>query len=194
MKTEENRETPNILNGIDPKIILAVAEVIAKIQIAQSDLCQERHEAIPNAVSFNQNGAGSLTDQNQSGHNLHTPLKNSYNSRKLRGVELRSSPENIMSEVVNEGDQFVYALNTRSQIAVKENPYIICWNCKDVGHTFIDCPHDLRHKFCFGCGRENVRKPYCFHCQRKLSENFRPSVYTREQRSGQPKSNTMGVL
>lgn len=61
---------------------------------------------------------------------------------------------------------------------------LICWNCKDLGHSYHDCTQDLLHKFCFGCGREGFRKPDCFNCQKKLSENLRPNVLIlREGRS-----------
>lgn len=73
--------------------------------------------------------------------------------------------------------------------------YVICWNCKEIGHTFFDCNEDITRKFCFGCGRENVRKPDCFNCQKRKSENWKSSVnYKRDSRletnqSAQAKSN-----
>lgn len=54
----------------------------------------------------------------------------------------------------------------------------ICWNCKDLGHTYHDCMIDLRF-FCFGCGRENVNKPDCFNCQKKFMGNTHPNAYSR---------------
>lgn len=62
--------------------------------------------------------------------------------------------------------------------------HLICWNCKDIGHSFFDCHHDLKHKFCFGCGKENVLKPNCYNCQKRKSENLKPNVmYSRDARS-----------
>lgn len=48
------------------------------------------------------------------------------------------------------------------------NP-IICWNCKEAGHTFIDCTA-ARSVFCYGCGAENTYRPSCAHC---MSGNLR---------------------
>lgn len=52
----------------------------------------------------------------------------------------------------------------------------ICFNCKDIGHFYVDCPIPPQHIFCYGCGRENILKPNCFACQRKLTGNFKTGV------------------
>lgn len=48
-----------------------------------------------------------------------------------------------------------------------------CWNCKDQGHPFKDCPKQVPvgNIFCFGCGIPNVLKPHCLKCK----GNRRPS-------------------
>lgn len=40
-----------------------------------------------------------------------------------------------------------------------------CWNCGQMGHSFIDCPSPNRRVFCFKCGRDNVVTPKCPKCQ-----------------------------
>lgn len=40
-----------------------------------------------------------------------------------------------------------------------------CWNCKEKGHGFMDCPSTHRSVFCYGCGMENVVKPSCPRCK-----------------------------
>lgn len=71
----------------------------------------------------------------------------------------------------------------------KLSDYLICWNCRDMGHRYQDCNQALLHEFCFGCGSPNIRKPNCMKCQSKMSGNGRPNVnYVRGPRSDQ---NTM---
>lgn len=41
---------------------------------------------------------------------------------------------------------------------------VICWNCRKIGHRFIDCVEE-RTLFCYGCGAENVVKPNCDNCK-----------------------------
>lgn len=42
--------------------------------------------------------------------------------------------------------------------------YLICWNCDDIGHSFMDCSSTDRKIFCYGCGAKNVYKPTCKKC------------------------------
>lgn len=58
-----------------------------------------------------------------------------------------------------------------------------CWNCDNVGHSFIDCL-EPRTVFCYGCGAKNVYKPKCSNCQRKR-ENALKDV--RAKPDGHPK-------
>lgn len=60
----------------------------------------------------------------------------------------------------------IEALQIRPAIAAigNRNDYIICWNCKDLGHNFKDCLTKIDHVFCFGCGAENVYRPQCTKC------------------------------
>lgn len=97
-----------------------------------------------------------------------------------------SSTGNYENSPTNDPRLDVSALNApqRRDFGPERRNYVICWNCKDIGHIYIDCTQDLLHKFCFGCGRENVRKPDCYNCQKKMSENWKPNVqYPRESRS-----------
>lgn len=49
---------------------------------------------------------------------------------------------------------------------VEESSLTICWNCKDIGHNFIDCPVDQQRYFCYKCGAEGVTRSNCFKCNR----------------------------
>lgn len=42
--------------------------------------------------------------------------------------------------------------------------YVICWNCDDIGHTFVDCQSPVRNVFCYGCGAKNTYRPKCSKC------------------------------
>lgn len=60
---------------------------------------------------------------------------------------------------------------------------LVCWNCFDLGHPYQDCPQQLLHEFCFGCGTPNVRKPECMKCERKkYPGNVWMGATSREQR------------
>lgn len=49
--------------------------------------------------------------------------------------------------------------------AISRQANYICWNCKEKGHGFVECPSNIRNLFCYGCGWENVTKPRCPQCQ-----------------------------
>lgn len=66
---------------------------------------------------------------------------------------------------------------------VKRGEYTICWNCDDMGHTFMDCPA-ARQIFCYGCGAKNVVRPQCPKCsaarlQGNAQRNGRPNPFGR---------------
>lgn len=64
--------------------------------------------------------------------------------------------------------------NTRNNDFKEFN--LICWNCRDIGHRYQDCPKDFLEIFCFGCGYRGVRKPHCYTCKKRASENPKPNV------------------
>ncbi|XP_075145831.1 uncharacterized protein LOC142220532 [Haematobia irritans] len=58
---------------------------------------------------------------------------------------------------------------------------IKCWNCLQMGHSYIYCPDETRRVFCYKCGRKDVTTPKCDH---QLSENGRKSeLLTGDTRS-----------
>lgn len=50
------------------------------------------------------------------------------------------------------------------QSGANRNEMMICWNCKDLGHTFTQCPRQRNHIFCFSCGMSGVLKAECPKC------------------------------
>lgn len=51
-----------------------------------------------------------------------------------------------------------------------------CWNCKNKGHSYKQCPSPQRNLFCFRCGMENTTSPKCVKC----SENRKRGDTTGE--------------
>lgn len=59
---------------------------------------------------------------------------------------------------------------------VDRNEYIRCWNCDELGHTYLDCAAP-RTIFCYGCGEKNVVRPQCPKCAvRNFSGNGQRSI------------------
>lgn len=66
-----------------------------------------------------------------------------------------------------------YWLCAVESVANKRSEYTVCWNCDDLGHTFLDCTV-VRRIFCYGCGTKNVFRPQCPKCSiAKLQGNGR---------------------
>lgn len=85
--------------------------------------------------------------------------------------------ENNVTEMFVQNETIAAVQQAQHKLTDSEKrDYVICWNCKEMGHTFFDCNEDVTRKFCFGCGCENVRKPDCFNCQKRKSENWKSSV------------------
>lgn len=77
--------------------------------------------------------------------NQRQAYKQSYNP-KVHAIECEASEENEVD-------------------AISNHTNYICWNCKEKGHGFMECPSTTRNLFCYGCGFENVTKPSCPRCQ-----------------------------
>lgn len=42
---------------------------------------------------------------------------------------------------------------------------LVCWNCKEPGHVFMECPSTVRSLFCYRCGKPDTITPKCPVCQ-----------------------------
>lgn len=76
----------------------------------------------------------------------------------------------------NEQQEWICAMTSSQR---DPNQLTICWNCDDIGHTFMDCSAD-RTIFCYGCGTKNVIRPRCQKCSSNLLQgngrrNARPT-------------------
>lgn len=80
---------------------------------------------------------------------------------------------NASAGVTDEQRDWVCAMD-----AATRGEYTICWNCDDMGHTFMDCPA-ARKLFCYGCGAKNIVRSQCQKCsviriQGNAQRNGRP--------------------
>lgn len=55
--------------------------------------------------------------------------------------------------------QLVEAVQIQS-MPTQEN-VAICWNCKDIGHTYTQCTLPQQKIFCYSCGKEGVLRAQC---------------------------------
>lgn len=64
--------------------------------------------------------------------------------------------------------------------------FLVCWNCDDIGHTYMDCTAS-RRIFCYGCGAKNCIRPQCPTCSvRNLQGNGRRNVRPNVQQQVRP--------
>lgn len=68
-------------------------------------------------------------------------------------------PPQLGSFGVEEQNEWVCAVDST---AVR-GQFTICWNCDEMGHSFMDCTAP-RIIFCYGCGAKNVVRPQCPKC------------------------------
>lgn len=91
----------------------------------------------------------------------------------------------VANEVLfNEGHETSFSVEN----SVEENLLMICWNCRDIGHNFMDCPVEQQHIFSFKCGTPGVTRPNCIKCNRlnrpvdvRLGSPCRPSVVSQNK-------------
>ncbi|XP_062705951.1 uncharacterized protein LOC115265651 [Aedes albopictus] len=46
-----------------------------------------------------------------------------------------------------------------------QRPAMLCWNCDEEGHRFMDCPKPQAILFCYRCGRKGYSLRSCFTCR-----------------------------
>lgn len=102
-------------------------------------------------------------------------------------VQPRSQQENYV------GEPYVEAIQT----GMSRADQTVCWNCKDIGHSFMQCRVPQKQRFCYSCGMSNVVKADCPKCSGNVQRDgamagsSRPpqTPPIRIARHGQPESN-----
>lgn len=84
----------------------------------------------------------------------------SYEQQGQQLVPFPSQMQNLEGE--SEQGHWVDAIE--GQRAAAQRDYVVCWNCKDLGHTFGQCPQPQSSIFCFSCGRQDVISINCPKC------------------------------
>ncbi|KAI8117671.1 hypothetical protein CVS40_10498 [Lucilia cuprina] len=95
-----------------------------------------------------------------------------FPKRDVRSIQPMSRPMKYVNEI-NDTDVMVMespldeyeevaAINTYPQL---RKPQVVCWNCRQLGHMFMECPSQERSLFCYKCGKPNVITPRCPNCQ-----------------------------
>lgn len=112
----------------------------------------------------------------------------------LAGNELAAYAPNTLRY---EPSGVVEALRSRQTTAPgASNPnrgdYVVCWNCLEMGHTFVDCVA-ARTVFCYGCGAKNTYKPQCVGCNAGnarragvIAGTSRPNPFTLPKKDDNP--------
>lgn len=83
------------------------------------------------------------------------PVRNEL--RRIHEVEL-------VEDVVQAAGQQAFPNAEVDELGVPQDVYVICWNCKEMGHTFKECQSVVRAIFCYGCGAPDIYKPTCPRC------------------------------
>lgn len=100
--------------------------------------------------------------------------------------EVLSYPAEMMSQLdINRQHELAEINRNRSR---PNSDLVICWNCDDIGHTFVDCQSNERKIFCYGCGAKNVYKPKCPKCNSGNAKwgGAAPGRFRQNPFSGQP--------
>lgn len=95
--------------------------------------------------------------------------------------EISQSPEK------EEGPEIIEELQHRKSKYISNSTRtgsnkLVCWNCKEVGHPFMECESRQRNLFCYKCGLEGVTCKDCARCAENLTRSV---IGTAESHSNQ---------
>lgn len=65
----------------------------------------------------------------------------------------------------------------------RNNDYIVCWNCSEMGHVFAKCPKPQMKVFCFTCGMRDKLTVTCPWCNLNLKRDQTQAGTTRPSTS-----------
>lgn len=73
------------------------------------------------------------------------------------------------------------------KVSEDRNNLMVCWNCKDLGHVFTQCPQQKRSIFCYSCGMSGVLKSECQKCSLNGRKGQMSAVVSRPSQHTQPR-------
>lgn len=125
-------------------------------------------------------------------HSLCRKLEKIWSEQSSRRIEFRrvNEIEQKLDQVELEPDLCKHGYPNQvvqKEVHAIQTQYIICWNCKDMGHTFQDCKSNQRNVFCYGCGAENTYRPDCNHCSKSGNGTRKPGVVGPRQTEVHPR-------
>lgn len=95
------------------------------------------------------------------------PPKNMLPRRYVSEVsEELEEEENLVDEIRFPNRNF------RTNPAKENTTGLICWNCRQAGHVYMNCPSEQRNLFCYKCGRKDVITPNCPKCSENAGRSM----------------------
>lgn len=80
--------------------------------------------------------------------------------------EMYNEPQEIQKNIDVDSEE-VAAIRLGSTNNSASKTPLICWNCRQNGHMFMDCPADQRTIFCYRCGKPDTIAPNCDNCRNR---------------------------
>ncbi|XP_073816245.1 uncharacterized protein [Musca autumnalis] len=93
--------------------------------------------------------------------------------RETKPMTVPQRPNRQVNEIYEEeqcinieGDDILAEDNISAiRFQQQAKPQIKCWNCRENGHLFMDCPAEYRKLFCYKCGKPDTVTPKCPNCR-----------------------------
>lgn len=87
-------------------------------------------------------------------------------------------PNEVAYPINHSGEYIPFPIDANVHEVTHESntTYMVCWNCRDLGHSFKNCTKSIPNGniFCFGCGAPGILKPNCLKCRQ--APNRRPNL------------------
>ncbi|XP_062534186.1 uncharacterized protein LOC134203324 [Armigeres subalbatus] len=122
----------------------------------------EQHRMQPQRqqlVQYQQRQPQQLLDRSQRTQNWQSHREAPNFEEALDHVPQQSHPwhPEARREEIHHDDQ--------REIPRNQRPIMVCWNCDEDGHRFMDCPKPQAILFCYRCGRKGYSLRSCFTCR-----------------------------
>lgn len=89
-------------------------------------------------------------------------LENKSNNNFTRSRQINEiSVDTVSDDSDQEVDPQIEAIKINRNFIKGDYSKIKCWNCLQLGHSYIYCEDKTRHVFCYKCGKRDVTTPKC---------------------------------